>query len=359
MDLILLGAADLVPGQYRLAGSAGFYSQLRLIATDGHRNDFAEHAGISAVIADRLCLVIIGLAYSTGSILPPAGFCHDLVNQLERAALAGRTVDLIDEAFDVFTELKRTTLIAHFRCRQFQRRLIVASVAVTATGTVEIRIALRSKGGLGDGFGVAVVKGWHIVALVAVTTGTGVSGITLLGTGRRYYDKTIGMCMHDGRTIGFAIQRQDTAAASSPSTLGIIIICICIATHSIAIGNTAGAAGKEQSAISTHAVTFTVGHIHQVVLSSNLNNVPHVRSAHNAGCQHTRHIPGEICLLTQIHKGLGIAFTDHIGGTVAVKHMYQLPRVVIFREITIVSSLIIISDQFADLVFITHQFFVV
>ena len=69
----------------------------------------------------------------------------------------------------------------------------------------------------------------------------------------------------------------------------------------------------------------------------------------------------EICQITEVLKGLGIAFTDNIGIRIAVKDIDELPgiRLIILRILGMVFRIFVIGDLSAYKVLIAEKFFVV
>ena len=115
-------------------------------------------------------------------------------------------------------------------------------------------------------------------------------------------------------------------------TQGLISKAYCI----FALRTSAGP-GQEELAILALGTCVTVSHIHQVVLSAQADDVPHVplRITEPASGEvtHDRVADGvdvlEGTLVAEVLEGLGITLAYHLCIRVAVKHIYYLPGIAV------------------------------
>ena len=167
---------------------------------------------------------------------------------------------------------------------------------------------------------------------------------------------------HRGSVIG-GTQSQDITTVQIDH---IGIICISngrAEIKCIPIGYTAsGRCFQEQLIWVADGIPVAVCHIHQVVLALQGDDVPHMSALTGASSHLTGHgiADGAIKFgqVAQVLEGLGITLTDHFGVGIIVKDVDDLPGVAI-RGITITCGIIIIRNQFTDLVFIGFQLLVV
>ena len=238
----------------------------------------------------------------------------------------------------------------------------IGNIAVTA-GTGVGGVTLFRAGGCGHGCVISMSGCFGIVIGIAVTADrASISGIAALGASGRGNHGGIAVSLCAGvrvRVIGRACQGQNAVRAGAPQVFGVIVISIGQPVQGIAVSGAAGSARQKQAAVLADGTAVGVGHIHQIVPARDAYDVPHMGAACVAGDGITGHITGKGCQIAQVHKGLGIAFTDHIGAGVTVKDMDQLPGVVVGRERTGTGCGVVIGHQIADLCLVAKQLVVI
>ena len=134
----------------------------------------------------------------------------------------------------------------------------------------------------------------------------------------------------------------------------VLVICICNTASSslerIALIPASGIIScKEQPAVLSDSSSVTVGHIHQVIFTTQRNDIPHVRPfTCTAGHRACDRITRQSAQITEVLERLGISLADNICRVIAVKYIDQLPRVAITARVTLSCSSGIIIDQITD-----------
>ena len=114
--------------------------------------------------------------------------------------------------------------------------------------------------------------------------------------------------------------------------------------------------GQKKGAILTNGTFLAIGHIHQIILAIQLDNIPHVGASARAARHHARrriaHGGGFVAKfqIAQVLERLGVAFADHVGGFIAIKNIDDIPWAGILSGTAALSGSFVISDPLHDLI---------